>query len=158
MTIDTEYDFRLDSGGRDSDYASQTLRNYHQRLWSKPLPDGKVFEIVHDPSRYSYLIGETRFGTMFLSSDSITTSMSVHKKLQPVLSQIPESDLERFKSAGSTIGARIVFSGKKVNGLQTINQARGFSSQVRDRFDLTLECIRLFYIEEPSPLSDVPSR
>ena len=84
--------------------------------------------------------------------------MSVHKKLQPVVSQIPESDIERFKSAGSTIGSRILFPGKKVDGLQTINQARGFSGQIKDRFDLTLECIRRFYDGERSPLSDVLSR
>ena len=42
--------------------------------------------------------------------------------------------------------------------LQTINQARGFATQIKDRFDLTLECIRLFYRGETSPLSEVLDR
>ena len=40
----------------------------------------------------------------------------------------------------------------KKNGF-TINQARGVSRIICDRFDLTLECIRRFYLEEESPLS-----
>jgi hypothetical protein len=31
--------------------------------------------------------------------------------------------------------------------------ARGFNAQIVDRFDLTLECIRLHYRGEPSPLA-----
>ena len=40
----------------------------------------------------------------------------------------------------------------KKNGF-TINQARGVSIIICDRFDLTLECIRRFYRDEESPLS-----
>ena len=40
----------------------------------------------------------------------------------------------------------------------TINGARGINHKIQDRFDLTLECIRLFYSEEKSPLSDVLER
>ena len=36
----------------------------------------------------------------------------------------------------------------------TINGARGINHKIQDRFDLTLECIRRFYIKESSPLSD----
>jgi hypothetical protein len=115
-------------------------------------------ELQHVPSAYHYLIFESKSGTMFLSSDSISTSMSAHKRLNPILSEVPQDQIKRFKSLGSTIGARILFPGKKVDGYQTINQARGFSSQIKDRFDLTLECIRLFYLNEPSPLSETFKR
>jgi hypothetical protein len=47
----------------------------------------------------------------------------------------------------------IVFPGKKVGGAMTINGARGCNARIRDRFDLTLECIRRHYFGEPSPLS-----
>jgi hypothetical protein len=36
--IDTSFDFRIDSAGRDPDKYSPTLRRYHRLLWSKPLP------------------------------------------------------------------------------------------------------------------------
>ena len=35
---------------------------------------------------------------------------------------------------------------------QTINGARGCNSKIDDRFDLTLECIRRFYLGVASPL------
>lgn len=40
----------------------------------------------------------------------------------------------------------------------TINQARGISRLIDDRFDLTLECIKRFYINEPSPLEEALRR
>ena len=36
-----------------------------------------------------------------------------------------------------------------------INQTRGFRSEIRDRWDLTLECIRRYYKGEDSPLKEV---
>ena len=44
--IDTSFDVRTDAGGRDPDSYSSTLRRYHQRLWSKPLPGGTVFALT----------------------------------------------------------------------------------------------------------------
>ena len=35
----------------------------------------------------------------------------------------------------------------------TINGARGFDYRIKDRFDLTLECIRRYYTGDRSPLS-----
>ena len=40
----------------------------------------------------------------------------------------------------------------------TINGARGVSHKIQNRFDLTLECIRHFYLGEESPLTDVLQR
>ena len=40
MLIDTSFDFRVDVGGKDPDSHSPTLRRYHKRLWSRPLPGG----------------------------------------------------------------------------------------------------------------------
>ena len=40
----------------------------------------------------------------------------------------------------------------------TINMARGCHPRIKDRFDLTLECIRRHYLDEPSPLSDPLAR
>ena len=35
----------------------------------------------------------------------------------------------------------------------TVNQARGCNRSIADRFDLTIECIRRYYINEKSPLT-----
>ena len=55
---------------------------------------------------------------------------------------------------GSTIGAYTLFPRNKIDNKFTINQARGINSLIDDRFDLTLECIRLFYLGQASPLYD----
>ena len=52
----------------------------------------------------------------------------------------------------------MVFPGNQVDGKMTINGARGCHPRIRDRFDLTLECIRRHYLGEPSPLSDTLAR
>ncbi len=64
---------------------------------------------------------------------------------------LTESEKEELKYKVRTIGGHIVFPAHKKSGF-TINQARGVSRKICDRFDLTLECIRRFYIEEESPL------
>ena len=38
-----------------------------------------------------------------------------------------------------------------------MNQSRGMNRSIGDRFDLTLECIRRFYIEDKNPLDETLS-
>ena len=52
----------------------------------------------------------------------------------------------------------MVFPGNRVDRKMTINGARGFHPRIKDRFDLTLECIRRHYLDEPSPLNDTLAR
>ena len=52
----------------------------------------------------------------------------------------------------------MIFPGKKIDGRMTINGARGCNYRIKDRFDLTVECIRRHYLNELSPLSDTLSR
>ena len=59
--------------------------------------------------------------------------------------------IENYLNTAYTIGGFIIFPKRKGG----INQARGCNYQIRDRFDLTLECIRRYYIGEKSPLSTV---
>src|SRR5690606_32654450 len=47
----------------------------------------------------------------------------------------------------------MVFPGDRRDGVQTLNGARGFTREISDRLDLTLECIRLHYLGKPNPLS-----
>lgn len=154
--IDTAFDFRIESGTKDSDSHSPTLRSYHRILWSKKLPSGAMLQLREDPEKY--LLVSTPHGDMRLTSDSITNSLSGHKALKQIVSQVPESLIADVKSFGSTIGSRLVFPGDQIDGGKTINVLRGFNSKIRDRFDLTLECIRRHYAGDESPLSPTLSR
>jgi hypothetical protein len=150
--IDTKFNFYSDARGGDPDSTSPTLRKYHKILWSKPLPNGKTFNLC-DNKNGVYLYHKSELGEFFLGSDAITHSYKYHKKKNSIIKQIPKEVDELF-DAGSTIGAYIIFPNNRINGNHTINQARGVNSLIDDRFDLTLECIRLFYLGQKSPLYD----
>lgn len=152
MIIDTHFNFYSDSNGGDPDSTSPTLRNYHKLLWSKRLPNGNLLEL-HDDKKGVYLYHKSELGEFFLGSDAITHSYKNHKRKKWLTEQIPAEVNELFDS-GSTIGAYIIFPNNRIDGKHTINQARGVNSLIDDRFDLTLECIRLFYCGYKSPLYD----
>lgn len=154
--IDIDFDARTDSFGRDPDSASPTLRRYHQLLWSKTLPNGKMFEL--QPEVGSYLTHRSNLGVHFLASDSISNSLRSHKRRSHIISQVQAEQLDYFQLLGSTIGAKTLFPGNKVDGKPTINVARGFNVKIGDRIDLTLECIRLYYLGIPNPLGETLSR
>lgn len=150
MEINTSFNFYSDSNGRDPDSASPMLRSYHKKLWSKPLPNGGEFRL-HESKSGAYLYHLSKFGEFYLGSDAITHSYRNHKRKQWLIKKIPQ-DVNELFNKGSTIGGYIIFPNKRVDNKHTINQARGVNSLVDDRFDLTLECIRLFYLNEESPL------
>lgn len=151
MKINTNFNFYSDSNGGDPDSASPTLRRYHKILWSKSLPNGELFELS-DKRNGTYIYHKTKLGEFFLGSDAITHSYKNHKRKKWLTEQIPNEVNELFDT-GSTIGAYIIFPNNRIDGKHTINQARGVNSLIDDRFDLTLECIRLFYLGQESPLS-----
>lgn len=65
-----------------------------------------------------------------------------------------QTDVDDLFDVGSTIGAYTIFPSNRIDGKHTINQARGVNSLIDDRFDLSLECIRLFYLGQKSPIYD----
>jgi hypothetical protein len=150
--VDTNFDYRTDSNGKDPDSASPTLKLHHQLLWSKPLPSGEQFSLL--PKHGGYLFHSSNLGEFSVSSDTITNSFRSTKRLATLISQISASDLDGFQRIGSTTGARLIFPSNRVEGKPTINVARGFAGKIGDRFDLTLECIRLHYIGQANPLGD----
>lgn len=152
MIVDTTFNVYSDAQGGDPDSTSPTLRSYHKVLWSKPLPNGKRFELTNNKSGV-YLYHNSEFGEYFLGSDAITHSYKNHKRKKWLTQQIQDEVSELFDT-GSTIGAFTLFPNNRVDGQHTINQARGISVLIDDRFDLTLECIRLFYLGQKSPLFD----
>lgn len=161
--VDTQFDFTSDSprywdnfwenrnglgiGNSDPDVCSKTLQKYHQILWSKPLPNGEYMDLKTGSGNRYLTWKEFRFG-----SDSITASFRYkdYKLIKEVEKTIPDyhSFMEEFIRKTYTIGGMMIFP-KRRGG---INQARGFHAQIRDRWDLTLECIRRYYLHEESPL------
>ncbi|SEJ12677.1 hypothetical protein SAMN04488018_11310 [Myroides marinus] len=150
MKIDITFNVYSDANGGDPDSTSATLRKYHKILWDKKLPNGKNFELL-DNVKGKYLYHKSEFGEFNLGSDAITHSYRNQSRKQWLIKQIP-SEVDELFELGSTIGAYIVYPKNKIENKFTINQARGVNPFIDDRFDLTLECIKLFYNGQKSPL------
>jgi hypothetical protein len=156
--FDIAFDVRVDTPpGKDPDALSPTLRRYHKQLWSKRLPNGEMFEL-DDKFPNAYLYHQSNLGEYYLASDSAIPSFTREVRFSHVLDQVPIEVREEFLRISYTIGGMMVFPANRVGRKMTINGARGFHPRVKDRFDLTVECIRRHYSNEQSPLSDVLSR
>ena len=156
MLIDISFDFRIDSGGKDPDIYSPTLRSYHQRLWSKVLPNSAVFNL--DTTSFAYLHHRSSLGEFFLSSDSVIPTYRKYKSMQSIITKFQEGEIDQFLSLGYTIGGMMIFPGNRIQGKMTINGERGFNQLIADRMDLTLECIRRHYKGDDSPLKNALAR
>ena len=139
----------LGGGGSDPDSASKKLREYHRILWSKQLPNGERMELrCGRGSEYLTWKG-FRFG-----SDSIFASFR-HQRCRSLIESVERAlpdyraFIEEYVHKSYTIGGETLFP--KHAG--SVNQARGTHPLIRDRWDLTLECIRRFYAGQASPLS-----
>ncbi len=156
--IDIAFDFRSDTPpGKDPDVLSPTLRRYHKLLWSKPLPCGVIFALA-DTKPKVYLHHMSDIGKFNLASDTVIPSFKREKKIAHIIDQIPVNELDAFNSIGYTIGGMMIFPANRIGGKMTINGARGFHPRIKDRFDLTVECIRRHYCGERSPLTDTLAR
>ena len=153
MNIDITFNVYSDSNGGDPDLKSPTLRKYHQFLWHKRLPNGDLMDLSDTPANL-YLAHKSSLGSLSLGSDAIWHSYKNQVRKQWLISIIPEREVDELRNLGSTIGGYILFPNKKINNLLTINQERGVNRYIDDRFDLTLECIRRYYLGQESPLYD----
>lgn len=151
--FDIFYDFRNDSGGKDPDIASPTLRHYHRLLWSKPLPNGEIMQLTHDNGGY------LKWKDLEFGSDAFANGLFFQRaknsvpELKRILRDYDEY-VEDFQHHTWTIGGEIIFP-KHDNSM---NQQKGTNPYIMDRWDLTMECIRRFYLGEDSPLSEVLNR
>jgi len=155
--IDTSFDFRSDTpAGKDPDTFSPALRDCHQLLWSKPLPGGAPFDLESIGGPPFYLRHRSdALGEFVLSSDAVVPTF---RYLPEIWDHVPGGEREEFLQIGYTIGGMMVFPANQIDRKWTMNQARGMHPEIRDRFDLTVECIRRHYVGESSPLSDVLAR
>jgi hypothetical protein len=138
--FDPTFRFASDSGGKDPDIASPTLRSYHQGPWTKPLPSGELFDLIYEDTYLAY----TSSGKVFvLSSDSSVPTWSRWKRMQNIIGQFSDEEIVDFRLVAGQMGAMMLFPRNRVDGQVGINGARGFTARIADRLDLTLECIRM---------------
>ncbi len=157
--IDINFDFRSDTPPeKDPDTYSPTLRTYHKFLWSKSLPTGIVLNLDNITRRAYLHYCHSDLGEFFLSSDTMNSSFGRIRHISNIRNQIPKDSLDHLITIMYSIGNMIIFPGTQIEGKWTINQARGCNRSIGDRFDLTLECIRLHYLDQPSPLADTINR
>lgn len=151
--IDVSFNFKSDTpAGKDPDIFSPTLRRYHQLLWSKPLPCERRFDL-DDTTPKAYLHHKSELGEFFLASDTVIPSFTRDGKYQHIIEQIPTAELDEFNALGYTMGGMMLFPGRRIGRKMTINSARGFHPLIKDRFDLTVECILRHYSGQKHPLS-----
>lgn len=144
----------MGAGGSDPDAKSATLRLYHRLLWSRFLPNGEFFELEDGRSRY-YL----RYKDIYFSSDSILASFRYWDNkdfIMKVASEVEDFHalMEDFINRSYTMGGMMLLPSFR----WCLNQARGCHKRIRDRWDLTMECIRRYYLGEESPLSKTLER
>ncbi len=136
------------TGAIDPDYASPTLKEYHRILWSKDLPNGQRMKLTSHKAPY-YL----SWNNHYLGSDTIIVSLRYLRNKQ-IIEQVNamQSDYilywETLIRKAYTIGGTILFPVHRMS----LNQRRGMNKRISDRWDLTLECIRLYYEGKESPL------
>jgi hypothetical protein len=160
--VDTSYDFRCEIPlrGDNPDRDSGTLRRYHQMLWSKQTPSRTDLRLADRPDgpflHPGYLSKATRTEVLW-SSDAIVNSW-VHwlrPSMADIIREVPKNVIDEYYARTCTIGSYMMWPCNQIDGKPTINQARGTNTrEIADRIDLTLECVRLYYARQPSPLSD----
>lgn len=146
---------------RDPDAFSPELRESHRLLWTKPLPNGQPLEL--SARLWSdYLRVTSPAGDWTLGSDLVAT---IHANAMPTDSEGLDGYANRHVCDLCTIGGYIVFPNQLAHQVPThaspaprrwsINQARGMERGISDRFDLTLEAIRLLF-EDTVDLAENP--
>ncbi len=165
--IDITFDFTTDSprywdgfwdrndglgcGGCDPDSKSPALNLYHSILWSKQLPNGEYLNLKREKSPYHF-----SWNSFYFSSDSIIVGLR-YQKYKHIIEQVKErvgdykTYYEDLIRKSYTIGGMIIFPIHP----NSINQRKGCNPYISDRWDLTMECIRRFYLREDSPLYKV---
>jgi hypothetical protein len=153
--IDIKFDFNNDTKCDDPDRDSYKLYEYHKLLWMKELPCGKKLNLDIICNSGRLLLKNNLYDNF--SSDRMFPHLvgTFNDRFNGWLTDV---DIKELKYKVRTIGGHIIFPAHKRNGM-TINQVRGYNKvkEIADRFDLTLECIRLFYKDKniQSPLSEV---
>lgn len=151
-------DLRGDSRGEDPSVASPTLRAYHLLLWDKPLPSGRRFALRDESECGGYLVHESVLDRFSLASDTCVPRWKTwsHSGLAHLVEPTPP----RYERVAHQMGAMLLMprNGPGEFRGSSVSQDRATSGYIADRIDLTLECIRLHYLQgsRPGGASDNP--
>lgn len=152
--VDIEFCFYDDPAYlTDADRDSSILREWHKHLWSKELPNGDELVLLDEPGTGGLTLVTPR-GQIRASSDTIATTHSSYARfgISELWAELDRFDQERYDRGFYTIGGFTIFP----THTGSLNQRRGTSAAIADRFDLTLECIREHYVgKSANPLTDV---
>jgi hypothetical protein len=132
----------------DPDAYSPRLRGWHKVLWSNGLTHGGQLDLQSEGRG----LRDVAHGE-YLSSDAAVPVwerwgevQGFHAETQQRLQDLGRGSIHDLGWRLYDMGGLILFPGHQVNGLWTINQAKGCTRvRIADRLDLTLECIRLYY-------------
>ncbi len=143
--IDVNLNFWVDSSGADPDIFSKKLREYQIMLYSRKS-DNIILTPGGDMS-YDYLYIDSP-ENMRLGSDCILNMNERYREYKNINAKHLENTSDHYKKLykkyldmAHTIGGEILFPKRK----NSINVERGRNHLIKDRFDLTLECIRRYY-------------
>ncbi len=139
----------------DPDSKSKKLHEFHKTLWSKKLPDGRLWDLkTRWDNGYSFDWHDGKAPRSY-SSDSLCNSFrwknygmldvlkEVRNKIENEMHLDYHKWLEDYVRKLYMMGGMIIFP-KRPGG---INSVRAIS-RVKDRVDLTFECIRRWYAGE----------
>lgn len=149
---------------KDPDDVNPDLRESHRLLWSKAL-GGEVLGLTAQRWSDYLTVVSTGDGWTLGSDNFATIHYNALRTFAEALDGVSDGHLCQF----CTIGGYIVFPNQLAQQQSittnrtarrwTINQARGMEGRISDRFDLTLEAIRLFYEgivhRDDNPIGDV---
>jgi len=99
LKIDFNFDVRTDANGKDPDIYSNTLKKYHQFLWSKELPNGQFLDLEEIPPYLAFMFN---MQTINFSSDSIANSYGNTKRINHLINEIDRSEIEEFIDKNAT--------------------------------------------------------
>ena len=156
--INVNFDFRSDTpSGKDADTFSPTLAGCITRvLWSKPLQCGELLKLNSSGAPPYYLHHRL--------PSSASSGCRAMWRYRPSCTCRGSAIRSRKRSAKRSIGGlddrreHRLSRPQLVDRKRTINVARAFHPRIKDRFDLTVECIRRHYLGEPTPLAPVLAR
>ena len=138
----------------DPDTKSKKLQSYHQCLWNKEVLKGELKSQTGKNGNLYF-----SYKDINLSSDAMINSFR-YKNLPFNLKESLAKDKKDYKTfqeeyikQSFLIGGMIIFPRHR----NSLNQRRGIHPKIKDRFDLTLECIRRYYMGqgEFNPLKNV---
>jgi hypothetical protein len=115
---------------------------------------------THPTNQIPYaLLHDSDLGSFYLTSDSVLATFTRRADMQTIIGQLPPADIDALNTITYTIGGMVLWPGNQIDGKWTINQARGCTGRIADRFDLTVECVRRHYEGDTThPLADTFSR